>query len=319
MTARSWTVPEGAAGQRLDSTLATESATPRNQVRQWIDAGLVLVDGSLAVKAGALLRAGQRIDWNPPERADDRLEAEEGELRLLHLDDELIVLDKPPGLVMHPGAGRSSATLAHRLLGRFPELAGIGGPGRPGIVHRLDKETSGVLVVARTAAAYQALARDFAERRVTKRYLAIVRGRPKADRGVIDQPIGRHAVRRKKMTVRPDGRRAETHYRVVGSAPSWSLLELDLRTGRTHQIRVHLLHLGHPIAGDPTYGGIAPRPAGSRSLAAPPRVALHAWQLELTHPRSGERLRFEAPLADDLAEWWSALGGSATAGVKLGT
>lgn len=311
MTARTWRVPEDRAGERLDRALAAHAAVPRNQVRGWIETGRVLVDGGAVDRPGRIVRSGEVVVFDPPPALETRLVGEPGELALLHADDHLIVVDKPPGLVMHPGAGRSTATLAHRLLGRFPELAGVGGPGRPGIVHRLDRDTSGVVVVARNAGSYDALARAFAERRVEKRYLAIVRGVPRPASGEIDRPIARHAVRRKEMAVRSGGRRALTLYRTLATAipplgrsgaPSWSLLELDLRTGRTHQIRVHLKHLGHPIAGDTTYG--------DRDGRGAPRLALHAALLAFDHPADGERRTFRSPLPGDLAAAWRRLAGS---------
>ena len=311
-------MPEELAGARLDRSLARQLGLPRNQIQNWIESGLVRIDDTVVGKTGRALKPGETLSWEAPLPADDRITPESGELRLIHLDEDLIVLDKPPGLAMHPGAGRSAATLAHRLLGRFPELAGVGGPGRPGIVHRLDKDTSGVLVVARHADSYRTLSRAFAERRVEKRYLAIVRGAPRAATGSIDLPIGRHAVKRQKMAVRADGRQALTLFRVVAKAPAWSLLELDLKTGRTHQIRVHLQHLGYPVAGDTTYGGGAPGSSAATRKPLPPRVALHAWRLAFSHPRDGRRVEFEAPFASDLAEWWSRVGGESTPAIRSG-
>jgi 23S rRNA pseudouridine1911/1915/1917 synthase len=307
VTAAELTVSAELAGSRLDRALADAAGVPRNQVQGWIEAGRVAIDGRTADRPGRALRAGERVEWSVPPPADPRIEGESGELSILHLDDQIVVLDKPPGLAMHPGAGRSTATLAHRLLGRFPELAGVGGPGRPGIVHRLDRETSGVVVVARTAASYEALSRAFAARRVDKRYLAIAHGRLAPPEGRIDQPIARHAVKRKQMAVRAGGRPALTLYRTLAEsasrrgAGSFSLLELDLKTGRTHQIRVHLKHLGHPIAGDSTYG--------AASTSGAPRVALHARRLAFAHPAHGERVEFVAPLPDDLRSFWERLGG----------
>jgi 23S rRNA pseudouridine1911/1915/1917 synthase len=298
------------AGTRLDRALAAAAGAPRNQVRSWIDAGRVFLDGRVADRPGRSLREGERLRWEAPPPPDPRIVGESGDLAILHLDEELIVLDKPPGISMHPGAARSGAapaTLAHLLLGSFPEIAGVGGPGRPGIVHRLDKETSGVVAVARTAAAYERLTRAFAARRVEKRYLAIAHGTPEPGSGRIEQPIGRHPVKRKQMAVRAAGRPAVTLYRTLGATPrernrpAFTLLELDLKTGRTHQIRVHLKHLRHPIAGDPTYGA---------GLSGAPRLALHAWQLAFEHPRTGERVEFRSPLAPDLAAWWTSLGGT---------
>ncbi len=307
---RGFEVDPELAGGRLDRALAAAAGIARNQALGWIEAGRVTVDGRPATKAGMALKAGATVRWETPPAPDPRLVGEAGELVILHIDEQLIVLDKPAGIAMHPGAGRPAATLANRLLGRFPELAGVGGPGRPGIVHRLDRDTSGVVVVARTAKAYELLSRDFAARRVEKLYLAIAHGVPEPRSGRIEQPIARHTVKRQQMAVRSGGRPAITLYRTLAATESrnarggarFALLELDLKTGRTHQIRVHLKHLKHPIAGDLTYG--------SGAAAGAPRLALHAWRLAFRHPAGGERVEFRAPFAPDLAAWWSALGGA---------
>lgn len=312
MTPGSWRVGEGEAGVRLDRAVALHLDLPRNQIQEWIRAGHLTLDGAIEPKPGHLLRSGEVIAWTPPERTDSRVEAEAGELRLLHEDADLVVLDKPAGITVHPGAGQSTGTLVHRLLARFPEMAGVGGPGRPGIVHRLDKGTSGVIVVARTPESYRALTAAFASRHVEKRYLAIVHGTPKALQGTIEAPIGRHPVERKRMTVRTDGRPATTRYRTLASAAGLALLELELLTGRTHQIRVHLKHLRHPIVGDATYGEARHRelaPAPGRSVRSFPRPALHAWRLAFVHPRTGSQMRFEAPLAEDMRDLWQNLAG----------
>jgi 23S rRNA pseudouridine1911/1915/1917 synthase len=307
-----WIVPPESAGERLDRALAQRLAMPRSRAQRWIEQGRVRLDGRLPAKSGEPLRAGASVAWEPPPAADARIVPAAGELAILHEDADLIALDKPPGLVVHPGAGRSEGTLVHRLLERFPELAGVGGPGRPGIVHRLDRGTSGVLVVARNAEAYERLSRAFAARQIDKRYLAVVWGAPREPAGEIDSPIGRHPTDRKKMAVRPRGRAARTGWRRLAAAGPAALLELELFTGRTHQIRVHLRSLGHPLVGDPVYG--EPRHRGLRgplaaALAGFPRPALHAWRIGLDHPRTGARLRLEAPVPGDLAELWSALGG----------
>jgi len=306
VSAGSWRVTAAAAGERLDRALAEQLALPRNQVQSWIRQGKVTVDDAPAGKAGQILRPGQLVAWEVPDPPEQRILPEAGELHLLHVDDQLVVLDKPAHLTVHPGAGRREGTLVHRLLAHFPELAGVGGPGRPGIVHRLDKGTSGVLVVARTPAAYRDLVRQFAERRVDKRYLAIVRGAPRVPAGRVEAPIGRHRVQRQRMAVRADGRMAVSGYRTIVAARGLALLEVRLFTGRTHQIRVHLRHLGHPIAGDTTYGDSrAPRlrrAAVPRGLLS--RPALHAWRIVLTHPGTGAPCSFTAGLPDDLADFW---------------
>jgi len=304
-------VPAEAAGERLDRHVAARLARPRNQVQRWIEAGLVRVNGA-AVKTSTPVAAGDRIDCAPPAPSDDRIVPEDAPLPVLHEDPHLVVLDKPAGLTVHPGAGRPTGTLAHRLLARYPEMAGVGGPGRPGIVHRLDKDTSGVLVVARTAAAYERLSRAFAQREVRKLYLAIAYGAPTPPTGRIEAPIGRHPQRRKEMAVRRTGRPAATSYRTLATASGISLLELDLETGRTHQIRVHLKSLGHPLVGDPLYGEARWKslPPSVRSpLQHFPRPALHAWRLAFAHPLTGASLAFEAPIPDDLRTLWHAVTG----------
>ncbi len=305
----SWTVGPEDAGERLDRHVAARLDIPRNQVQRWIQDGLVRVGGRPA-KASHPVAEGDAIDCSPPEPVDDRVQPEEGDLQVLYEDADLVVLDKPAGLTVHPGAGRTTGTLAHHLLARYPEMAGVGGPGRPGIVHRLDQGTSGVIVVARTPAAYHRLARAFAAREVDKRYLAIAYGEPKPASGMIDAPIGRHATRRMEMTVRKDGRPAHTGYRTLGTRAGISLVELDLATGRTHQIRVHLKHIGHPLVGDPLYGEARwrglPKPM-QLVLRAFPRPALHAWRLGF------EGHEFEAPVPADLRELWEKATGTAWA------
>ncbi len=309
-----WRVLPEQAGERLDRHLAARLEQPRNQVQRWIRDGRVRVDGATATKLALALPEGAWIECEPPTAAPPgRLEPESGELRIVYCDPDLVVLDKPPGITVHPGAGQPTGTLAHRLLARFPEIATVGGPGRPGIVHRLDKGTSGLLAVARTPAAYQHLAAAFAGRQVQKTYLAIVYGVPRHAAGTIEAPIGRHPSRRKEMTVRASGRPARTSYRRRAAAGGLSLLELDLHTGRTHQIRVHLKHLGHPLVGDPVYGearfkGLPKmRQAVLQGFARP---ALHAWRLALPHPRDGRRLALVAPPPADLRELWTGATGS---------
>ena len=301
-----WIVGPEEAGARLDRALAARLDLPRNQVQNWIRDGLVHLNGR-APKPSVELAAGDTVDWTPPERRDDRVQPEEGDLAVLYEDADLAVLDKPAGLTVHPGAGKTTGTLVHHLLARYPEIEGVGGPGRPGIVHRLDQGTSGVILIARTATAYQRLARAFAERRVEKRYLTLVYGALTPPSGLIDAPIGRHAQNRKEMTVRPDGRPARTGYHTRAARAGLSLLEIELFTGRTHQIRVHLKHKGHPLVGDPTYGEARwkalPRPL-QVTLRDFPRPALHAWRLSFRHPIDDHAMIFEAPVPEDLKALW---------------
>jgi 23S rRNA pseudouridine1911/1915/1917 synthase len=305
-------VPAEWAGERVDRALASHLELPRSQVRKWILAGRVEIDGVALDKPGRLLRADEELIWSVPPPVDDRVVPETGELRVLYEDGDLIALDKPAGLVVHPGAGRRTGTLAHRLLARYPELAGVGGPGRPGIVHRLDQGTSGLLVVARNAETYHRLVRLFAQRRIDKRYLAIVWGAPATPAGEIEAPIGRHPHERKRMAVVTRGKPARTGWRRLAAGGAIALVELRLWTGRTHQIRVHLRHLGHPLVGDPVYGDARAKrlrsPAAS-ALAAFPRPALHAWRLAFDHPGDGRPLRFEAPVPADFGELWRAATG----------
>jgi 23S rRNA pseudouridine1911/1915/1917 synthase len=307
----SWTVEPEAAGERLDRHVAARLDAPRNQVQRWIASGLVRVNGRGA-KLSVLVAAGDRVECSPPAPKEERISPEPGELRVLHEDAELVVIDKPPGLAVHPGAGRATGTLAHHLLDRYPEMAGVGGPGRPGIVHRLDQGTSGALVAARTPAAYARLSRAFAAREVEKRYLAIAYGSPVPPAGTITTPIGRHPQRRQEMAVRPGGRPARTGYLTLTAGAGISLLEMDLATGRTHQIRVHLKSIGHPLVGDPLYGEARwkglPRPVQA-ALRDFPRPALHAWRLAFRHPATGEPLAFEAPVPEDFRGLWEVVTG----------
>jgi 23S rRNA pseudouridine1911/1915/1917 synthase len=269
------------------------------------------VDGR-AAKASHGLAGGERVELEVPEPAgEERVTPEAGPLPLLFADEHLLVVDKPAGLTVHPGAGRPTGTLVHRLLHHHPELAGVGGPGRPGIVHRLDKDTSGVMIVARTHEAHRRLAAAFAQRRVDKRYLAIVYGDPETE-GEVEAPIGRHPQQRRKMAVRPRGRPAHTRWRRIAGVGSISLLEVDILTGRTHQIRVHLKYANHPLVGDPLYGeqrwkGLPGK--GQAALRDFPRPALHAWRLALPHPADGTPRRFEAPVPADLRELWERASG----------
>lgn len=305
-------VPPEWSGERVDRALAGHLDLPRSRVASWIRAGRVTVAGAAVEKAGATLRAGEVLTWEPPPAVDERVRPEAGELVLLHEDPDVLAIDKPPGLVVHPGAGRRTGTLVHHLVAAYPELAGVGGPGRPGIVHRLDAGTSGVMLVARNAAAHTRLARAFAGREVDKRYLAIVWGTPKAAEGVVEAPIGRHPRERQRMAVVAAGRPAKTGWRRVAGRGPVSLVEFVLHTGRTHQIRVHARHLGHPLVGDPVYGEARWRAlpaARARPLVKFARPALHAWKIAFAHPRTGERLEIVAPPPADFVDLWRAVTG----------
>ena len=282
------------AGARLDQFLA--SSVPelsRARIQDLIKAGHVTLNAG-AAKASARLRVGDAISLQEPPPVATSTIAEDIALDVLFEDDDLIVLNKAAGLVVHPAAGNWSGTIVNALLHHCRALSGIGGEQRPGIVHRLDKDTSGCLVAAKSDLAHQSLARQFARREVSKIYLAIVAGYVRFLTGTIDAPIGRHPVQRKKMTVvvEGSGRAAKTGYRVVQELPTGTLVECTLHTGRTHQIRVHLKHLGHPLLGDEVYGK---RAGFSRQM-------LHAWRLGFAHPRTGERVSFESPIPPDFVE-----------------
>ena len=294
------TVPAAAAGLRLDRFLTEALAhLSRSRVQALIRGGHVRLNRRPASKPAESLRTADVVAWEEPPLVETALVAETLDLAVLYEDDDLLVLDKAAGMVTHPAPGNEAGTLVNALLAHCPTLSGIGGERRPGIVHRLDKDTSGCLVVAKNDLAHRALAAQFAARTTEKRYLALVRGIPRVTAGTIDVPIGRHPIHRKKMAVTDafNGRTARTDYRLLrplhtNPAPDYgsaALVECRLHTGRTHQIRVHMKHLGHPILGDALYGG--PRP--------PERQMLHAWKLAFVHPRTGAARHFCAPLPPD--------------------
>lgn len=286
-------------GQRLDLYLAGQlepEGLTRSRIQQLIRAGMVLVNGT-PLKAKYLLQSGDNITLTVPPGAPSELVGEPVDFDTLHEDEDLIVLVKPPGIVVHPASGHSTATLVHGLLYHCGGLFGMNGELRPGIVHRLDKDTSGVMVVAKTDFAHQALAGQFKRREVKKFYQALVDGRPIGQSGRVDLPIGRHPVHRKKMAIREDGREAVTNWRVLERfAQGLTFLELGLETGRTHQIRVHMAALSHPVAGDSVYG----RKNSHYPKMGITRQCLHAHTLSFSHPRTGENLQFTAPLWPDM-------------------
>jgi 23S rRNA pseudouridine1911/1915/1917 synthase len=266
----------------------------RARVQALLEDGCIVLDGA-AAKPAQKLRAGQRVRVAEPEPEEAQPRPEAIPLAVVYEDAQLLVIDKPAGLVVHPGAGRSSGTLVNALLHHVKDLSGVGGVLRPGIVHRLDRGTSGLMVVAKNDAAHRALAAQFASRSVEKEYLALVLGVPKRKAAEIALPIGRDPVHRRRMSVRaPRGREARSRYELVESLRGAALLRVRIFTGRTHQVRVHLASIGHPIAGDATYGG--------RRVPLPGlvRPALHAARLAFTHPGTGERLEFTSPLPGDL-------------------
>ncbi len=284
-----------AVGHRLDLWLQSQLKDfSRSRLQSWIRDGKVTVDGKPA-RPSMTLRGGEVIDVEPQPLPPLRAEAEEIPLDVLYLDDDVIVVNKPAGMVVHAGAGRHTGTLVNALLHRFGTLSGVGGEERPGIVHRIDRETSGVLVVARNDAAHRALAAQFASREVEKIYTALVQGSPAADSGNITSPIERDPVRRTRMTTRTGrGRSALTWWKVEQRFERFTLLKVRIGTGRTHQIRVHLSTIGHPVAGDRLYGA-APGPID--------RFFLHASKLTFRQPTSGAPVTIEAPLPPELEEW----------------
>jgi len=308
-------VPPAAAGERLDRFLAAlHPDRSRSRIQALVREGRATLNGRTA-RPGERLREGDLVEIVlPPEPAEDRIEPEPRPLRVLHEDDHLAVLVKPAGIVVHPGAGVRSGTLAAAILHRWPETAGVGGPGRPGIVHRLDRGTSGVMLVARTAAAHRALQEQFRARTVEKTYACICWGRPREPSGRIELPVGRDPRVRTRMTTRArGGRPAVTLWEVLEEVPGFALLEARILTGRTHQVRVHLAAVGHPLVGDDTYAGRRDRgladPVRRRAIRALGRPALHALEIAFDHPATGRRLRFRAPWPADLADLWRVLGG----------
>jgi 23S rRNA pseudouridine1911/1915/1917 synthase len=291
------------AGERLDRYLVAElPGCTRSALRRLILDRRVDVDGAPAAKPGLALAAGACVEVRLPAPADTSPAAQAIALHVVYEDEDVIVVDKPAGLVVHPGHGQRDGTLVNALLGRGTPLAAVGGPARPGVVHRLDRGTSGLLVVAKTDRAHHALVAAFAARAVDKRYLALVWGRVDPPAGTIERAIGRSPVDRLKMSVATahGARAAVSHYRTLEALPGFSLLEVRPVTGRTHQIRVHLQSLHHPVVGDTRYGGRRFRgvvdPRKRAALAGFDRLALHAAELAFPHPRDGKTLRLSAPL-----------------------
>lgn len=302
MDTREFVVDPKGAGMRLDVFVAQASGLSRARVQGLIEAGEVLVAGH-PQKARYLVRAADRIALTVPPAEPLDLIPEPLPLEILFEDEHLLVLSKPAGLVVHPGAGRRTGTLVHALLAHCRDLPGIGGVERPGIVHRLDRDTSGIMLVAKTELAHHALSHQFKNRIVRKCYLALVHGEVTKDAGRIEASIGRREDDRKRMGVkREGGREARTAFRVLRRAAGRTLLELGLETGRTHQIRVHLAHIGHPVVGDQVYGGRRERHGAGEGG----RQLLHAWRIGFRHPATDAWLEFEAPIPPDFR---AALGG----------
>ncbi|MBI5085633.1 MAG: RluA family pseudouridine synthase [Acidobacteria bacterium] len=291
-----FSVEDSDAGARLDHFASARlPAYSRSRIRSWIDEGRVRVNSAVK-KASWKLRAGEVVEVEPAELKPLRAFAEDIPLEILYEDADVVAVNKPAGLVVHAGAGRDSGTLVNALLHHFEALSGVGGEVRPGIVHRLDKGTSGVLLVARTDEAHRNLAAQFAGRTVKKVYLALVEGEVKRDKGVVEHAIARDPVKRTRMTARlAHGREAYTEYKVVERYERFTLLEVRIGTGRTHQIRVHLSSLHHPVAGDTLYGA-ARQPELERPW-------LHAWRITFEPPSGGEAITVEAPVPEELVLW----------------
>lgn len=287
-----------AATERLDRFLAEHAPDlSRAAAARLIKGHLALVNGKPA-RPSDRVAAGDVIDYEVPEAYAAEAAGEAIPLEVVYEDEDLAVIDKPAGMVVHPAPGHHSGTLVHALLGRGGAWSAAGGPARPGIVHRLDRGTSGLIVVARSDASHRALSAQLSDRTLSRTYLAIVRGRVRDEAGELEGPIGRHPKDRKRMAVVAGGRFARTRYEVAGRRGSHTLLRCELDTGRTHQIRVHLSALGHPIAGDVEYGGREP---------GVERPMLHAWRLRLRHPRTRQEMSFEVAPPADFEAYWASL------------
>ena len=304
-----FTIERSLPSERFDTFLRTRfPAVSRGTIQRLIAEGHIRVNGS-TVKPTHTPRAGERVEIHWPEARPAQAQPQEMPLEILYEDQSLLVLNKPPGLVVHPAAGHHEHTLVNALLHHCgPDLSGIGGVARPGIVHRLDKETSGCMVVAKNDEAHLALATQFAARKVEKIYQAIVCGELQRERGEIRAAIARHPSHRKRMAVDDEGgRAARTTYRILERLRGATLVEAVLHTGRTHQIRVHFQHLGFPLVGDATYGNRQNQRLTELTAYTAPRQMLHAHQLSFIHPRTAKRMTFAAPRPDDFSEALAAL------------
>jgi len=293
------TIPSALHDQRIDRVVALIADVSRSATASLIDAGGVTLDGVVVTAGKIKVREGQNISVDTALLPTKELPTADPTINVnvVYVDDDVIVVNKDPGIVVHPGAGNPTRTLINGALALFPEMAMVGDPLRPGVVHRLDAGTSGLMLLARSQRAYEKLVLALSERRVSRRYEALVWGHPTVAVGVIDAPIGRDHRDPTKMSVVVDGRFARTRYEVrktFDKPMATALVECELDTGRTHQIRVHLASIGHPIVGDPTYGG-------ARSSLSSPRPLLHAARLGFLHPVSGEEMKFDANMPDDMS------------------
>jgi 23S rRNA pseudouridine1911/1915/1917 synthase len=314
---RSVRIPPALAGQRLDQALATLFPDiTRARLQQWIEAGRVGLNGRVPRKRDKV-KEGDAVEIRVPPAAEGGWRAQAIPLEIVHEDADILVINKPPGLVVHPGAGNPEGTLLNALLGHAPGLAVL---PRAGIVHRLDKDTSGLLVVAKTERARQHLIEQLQARTVEREYLAVVTGVMVAG-GTIEAPIGRHRVQRTRMAVSVRGKPAVSHYRVIRKYRAHTLVQVKLESGRTHQIRVHMAHLHYPVVGDPVYGGRLKIPAGAdarlkQALHDFRRQALHALKLSLVHPRTGQRVQWASSVPEDMSKLMEALAQDAKAHAK---
>lgn len=306
----SFAVPAEAHHQRLDHFLSGQlPELSRTRVQQLIRAGRATIDGEVVRRPGLRLRGGERLRLDIVERPPLAAEPEPIPLQVLYEDDDLVAIDKPAGLVVHAGAGQSRGTLVSALLHRYRQLSTLGGPLRPGIVHRLDKATSGVLLVAKHDQAHRHLAEQFRQRQVEKQYLALVHGRLPRARDTISLPVGRDRWRRTRMTTRGrHGRAATTEYQVLDTTGAFTLVKARPHTGRTHQLRVHFSALGHPVVGDTLYGAPRRLPQGNSPQPALNRNFLHAHSLRFRHPRSNEPMEIRSPLPAQLKELLDRIG-----------
>ena len=275
------------SGMRLDAYLREQTPFSRSRIAALMEEGALLVNGGVERKAARKTEAGMRLELNVPETKPVDIVPQDIPLDILYQDADVVLVNKPSGMVVHPAAGTESGTLVNALLYHVHDLSGIGGEMRPGIVHRLDKDTSGLLLVAKNDAAHAALSDALKARTIHKTYRAVARGAFKEPTGIVEAPIGRSPKDRKKMAIVPDGRYARTEYRVLEPLRGATLVDVNLITGRTHQIRVHFASIGHPLLGDPLYGGKNQPPVG--------RLMLHARRIEFTHPTTGQPMVFEAP------------------------
>lgn len=290
-------IEETSIGKRLDQYVAETGEITRSAAQKWIETGAVTVNGRREEK-NYRLRAADCVIICPPKPVEAEAKAQDIPLSVVYMDEDLAVINKPKGMVVHPAPGNPDGTLVNALLSLCEgQLSGIGGVIRPGIVHRIDKDTSGLLVVAKNDAAHVSLAAQIASHQFERSYLAMCRGNLKQDEGWIDAPIGRHPVDRKKMAVVSNGKTAQTHFRVLSRFGEATLISCRLKTGRTHQIRVHMASKGHPLLGDTVYGGEGTK-TEQRLRSVLGGQCLHAATIAFEHPRTGEPMRFEAPLPD---------------------